>query len=183
MRRGPGWLGVLVLVLVLVGCGHGSGPAGDTVDAAIPVDAPPDAAAPCTMTITGAISLAGACQVSILPHSLDSSHAAALTAELLSHATDRIEIDDAAAGSLEAPRSPLTDQSVDFVDWTGSIDDGTNSWKLASERHIGTFTLNYQSGYLDQYQRYTQANGTLDATLVSATAGTVTVHVAFSRSL
>ena len=181
------WIGVLVLV----GCGHGSGPAGDPVDAAVAVDAPsppPDAAAPCTMTITGAISAVGACQVVISPHSLDGSHPAELTAQLLSHVADSIDISDYAVGGYGAPRSPLTEQSDIYVYWMGRIDDGTNSWTLSRgggpgpSGHIGTFTLDYQSNVLDQHQRYTQAHGTLDATLVSATAGTVTVHVAFSQS-
>ena len=171
------WIGLLVLL----GCGHGGGPAGEAVDAAS-VDAP------CTMTITGAISAAGPCQVFILPHSLDASHAAQLTAELLSHVADKIQISDDAAGSLGAPRSWMTEQSTGLIDWAGSVDDGTNSWTLSGDgiapasRRIGTFTLLYQPGPIDPHERYPQAHGTLDATLVSATAGTVTVHVAFSQA-
>lgn len=187
MRRvfGWRWLGVLALV----GCGHGGGPAGDTADAAIPpADAPPDAAAPCTMTITGAISAAGACLVSVIPSGLEPLPPAKLIAQLLSHTADAIEIDEP-GGGLRPPSSPLSDQSSIDLNWMGSIDDGTTTWTLtgftgaSAAARRGSFSLSYDPGVIDQSERFLAAHGTLDATLVSSTAGTVTVHVAFSQSL
>lgn len=186
MRRVCGWLGVLVLV----GCGHGGGSTGATVDAATPpVDAPPDAAARCTMTLTGALSGAEDCSAGVAIHALEPLPPAKFIVRLLSQPAGSIEIDQFDTFQLEPPSSPLSDQDTkDSLAWMGSISDGVNTWTMSGDNNapvsanLGSFLLSYDPGSPDPSRYFPDVHGTLDATLVSTTAGTVTVHVAFSQS-
>jgi hypothetical protein len=115
--------------------------------------------------------------VFVTPHGLDANGPALIGIRWTTHPASSIDIRDFCAGSLAPPRSELISETTDgCVDWTGTVDDGTNSWTLS------TFMVSYDPGFINQREQFPDAHGTIDATLTGAT-GTVTLHVTFSTSM